>query len=357
VYATCLFCHRPLGRNEVVEAFPVGRRLAFDAARGRLWVVCPSCERWNLTPVEERWEAIEACERRFRATPLRASTENVGLARLPEGLDLVRIGRPLRPEFAAWRYGHRLGRRRRRQQLLVGGGTLAAIGAAVVGGAVVGGAALVAVGAIQLAVWRALGGRRPDEVVAVLRGETPEPVVVCGTHLADVRVWGDERELHLDLRRGDAAFAFVGDAAQRALAALVPHVNRGGALPAEVGDAVAMIQAAGDPAAYLAGYRGPVDEGARSWARVLFLGGDTRRGLAAIPSTERLALEMAAHEEEERRFAEGELAHLEEAWRAAEEIASIADTLLTPPEIEVALRRLTSENPEAASTRAPPSAR
>jgi hypothetical protein len=47
VYATCLFCNQHLGSNDVVETFPVGRRLAFDAARGRLWVVCRHCERWN----------------------------------------------------------------------------------------------------------------------------------------------------------------------------------------------------------------------------------------------------------------------------------------------------------------------
>ncbi len=39
MFKTCIFCKRPLGSNEVVETFPVGRRLAFDAARGRLWVV------------------------------------------------------------------------------------------------------------------------------------------------------------------------------------------------------------------------------------------------------------------------------------------------------------------------------
>ena len=33
MYSTCLFCHRPLGANESVEHFPVGRRLAFDAAK------------------------------------------------------------------------------------------------------------------------------------------------------------------------------------------------------------------------------------------------------------------------------------------------------------------------------------
>jgi hypothetical protein len=114
MYSTCLFCHTQLGANEAVEHFPVGRRLAFDAAKGRLWVVCRKCERWNLTPIEERWEAIEECERCYRGTKLRVSTEQIGLARLSEGLELVRIGRPLRPEFAAWRYGDQFGRRRRK---------------------------------------------------------------------------------------------------------------------------------------------------------------------------------------------------------------------------------------------------
>ena len=87
-----MFCNRPLGINEVIETFPVGRRLAFDAAQGRLWVVCRKCERWNLSPVEERWEAVEMCEKIFRDTRVRVSTENVGLAKHHEGLELVRIG-------------------------------------------------------------------------------------------------------------------------------------------------------------------------------------------------------------------------------------------------------------------------
>src|SRR5688500_8854203 len=122
MYATCLFCNKPLGQNESIEHFPVGRRLAFDAAKGRLWVVCPPCERWNLSPLEERWEAIEESERLYRATRLRAATDQIGLARLGDGTELVRIGEPLRPEFAAWRYGDQFGRRRRRQMLMAGSG-------------------------------------------------------------------------------------------------------------------------------------------------------------------------------------------------------------------------------------------
>src|SRR5437870_1272925 len=136
MYSTCLFCNQDLGSNEVIEQFPIGRRLAFDASKGRLWVVCRKCERWNLSPLEERWEALEECERRFRDTRLRVSTDNIGLARPPAGLELVRVGAALRPEFAAWRYGDQFGRRRRRKMVRVG------LGATIVGGAIAGGVAL-----------------------------------------------------------------------------------------------------------------------------------------------------------------------------------------------------------------------
>src|SRR3982750_3562069 len=126
MYRTCLFCAGDLGHNEAIEHFPIGQRLAFDPARGRLWAVCRRCERWNLSPLEERWEAIEECERLFRDTRLRVSTDHIGLARLREGLDLVRIGSPQRPEIAAWRYGDQFGRRRRRH--LITAGAVAAAG-------------------------------------------------------------------------------------------------------------------------------------------------------------------------------------------------------------------------------------
>ena len=81
MYRTCMFCNRPLGSNQVIEHFPVGRRLAFHEAKGRLWVVCRKCLRWNLTPLEERWEAIEECERIYRDTPVRVSTDNIDVPR------------------------------------------------------------------------------------------------------------------------------------------------------------------------------------------------------------------------------------------------------------------------------------
>lgn len=147
MYATCLFCNASLGANEAIERFPVGRRLAFDAAKGRLWVVCRQCQRWNLSPLAERWEAIDEAERAYRHTKKRVATDNVGLARLRDGTDLIRIGVPLRPEFAAWRYGDSFGRRRRRHLFV-------AASAVIAGGGMVAGAAagVVAIGGASIAL-------------------------------------------------------------------------------------------------------------------------------------------------------------------------------------------------------------
>jgi hypothetical protein len=138
VYSTCLFCLQPLGKNESIESLPLGRRVAFDPRRGRLWILCGRCSRWNLTPFEERWEALEECERLFMATPVRFSTEHIGLARLPEGVKLVRVGAAKDREFAGWRYGYTMVQRNRRHHALMAGalavgavGTIATHGMAI----------------------------------------------------------------------------------------------------------------------------------------------------------------------------------------------------------------------------------
>lgn len=58
-----------------------------------------------------------------------------------------------------------------------------------------------------------------------------------------------------------------------------------------------------------------------------------------MPTTTKLALEMALHEEQERLALEGELWLLERAWIEAEEIAEISDNLLLPESADEFLRR------------------
>src|SRR5256885_7300480 len=186
MYTHCIYCHADLGNNSVIETFPVGRRLAFYAAKGRLWAVCRKCERWNLTPLEERWEAVEDCERRFRAARKRVSTENIGLARLDEGLELVRIGEPLRPEFAAWRYGDQFGRRRRRALVL---GTTVGVftGAVLVGHVATGVAAGGAVQGLQ-ALLNGFNAFRAIRVVARVPVSGGRLLKLRLTHLTKARL-------------------------------------------------------------------------------------------------------------------------------------------------------------------------
>ena len=110
IYSTCIPCQSALGENALIETLPIGRRIAFDARTGRLWVVCQQCARWNLVPFESRRESIEAGEKLYRDSMQRMSTGEIGLATTREGTELVRIGEPLRPEMAAWRYGSQLSR-------------------------------------------------------------------------------------------------------------------------------------------------------------------------------------------------------------------------------------------------------
>ena len=62
-------------------------------------------------------------------------------------------------------------------------------------------------------------------------------------------------------------------------------------------------------------------------------------GDTSIAPADRLALEIAVHEETERRALQGELAALEEMWRQAEELADVADRL---PEVAAESPRIRS---------------
>lgn len=318
-----MFCKRPLGSNDVVETFPVGRRLAFDPARGRLWVVCRKCRRWNLTPLEQRWEAVETCERLFRDTPLRASTDQIGLARHAEGLELVRIGKPPRGEFAAWRYGDLFRRRLRKYAavtpLSTAAGLLvaqASLPAAVPFGVL---AAVLAWSYRGTAAKTLIGGREASEAPM-------DPGAVVKFSRMDVETIkmfpadGTPGFVVEMIRRGRGA-SFAGDDARRVASVILPKLNQSGGTRRAVQAAVAEIEVRGHPERYLAH---AVPDNARRNKR------DISGYVKNMPKPTRLALEMALHEEQERRALEGELWVLEQAWREAEEIAAIADRLLLP---------------------------
>ena len=338
MYSACLFCNRALGANEAIEPFPIGRRLAFDAAKGRLWVVCPSCARWNLSPFDERWEAIEECERRFRGTLMRTSTPNIGLARLRDGTELVRIGRPLRPELAAWRYGVRFGRRFRRAAFAAGAGGMALAGATAAGFAA---PALALGGAAAAAAWLA---REHGALVRVAHGG--RVLAVTRSDLAETRLTSLDGEdaWALRLRHRSGSVEIRGAAAMRTLARVLARLNGLGARGATVDQAVAQLEIYGDRANMLATMARHSERAAAAWRSQvrrfkLAEGLDVLvqpyvpLAIATLPREGRLALEMALNEEDEARALAGELAELERAWREAEEIAAIADDLLLPSSV------------------------
>ena len=336
MYTTCIHCNTDLGRNEAFETFPVGTRLAFDAKHGRLLVVCRRCARWYLSPLDERWETIEEAERRFRDSRLRVSTDNVGLARLREGVDLIRIGEAQRPEMAAWRYGDQFGKRRSRQMLITG---------AVVGTAVTLAGGIIYIGASvgSLAgVWGNAGIR--DVLVhglpSTIIGRIPLPdgqlVRVRRTHARNsvIERTVDSEEFVLSFDSIEGKHVLRGEDAMRVAARLMPTVNRFGGSAKQVADAVGFLDEIGDPVRVLRtlqqrfGGSHDANKSVNRWKRSMSNVQPQDRGaLKSFAPRDRLALEMALHEESERRAMDGELAALEAAWREAEEIANIADNM------------------------------
>ena len=334
MYRTCIFCSGDLGTNDALEPFPVSRSIAFDGWKGRLWAICPRCARWNLAPIEERWEAVEAAEKLFVDARLRVQSENVGLARLRDGTRLIRVGQAVPGELAAWRYGDQLVKRRQKYLLVAGAG--AAVGAAIFGGMMwltASGAAYSLVNA-GLQVFRQKRQRKVIYRLPAERSPTGQPVVLRRWHAAgsvlrpglvdgialvvpdaarkDPKTdgWGKTKYVAEPLVLADAD-------ARTFLSRAMVHLNDKGASRKKLAGAVDLLGSAGSAEDFL---RRTAGEGRTLAAR------KDMPGRALVPEGA-LALEMALHEESERRALEGELVLLQSAWREAEEIAAIADKL------------------------------
>jgi hypothetical protein len=381
MYSSCLFCNADLGTNDVVETFPIGRRLAFDAEKGRLWVICRRCARWNLAPIEERWEAIECCERRFRSSRLRYSTDNIGLAQLHEGVDLVRIGRALRPEVAAWRYGIEL--IRRQSGSLIGAGTqLLRQGVRLINNAASAIAAREPSLRAEEPLIRLRLFRLRHRVLDVAADDHGRRVTLRYGHLDDAElIRPDANEpWRLRVRHDHGLTTLSGDAGLRSASKILAALNASGASTDEVRYATSKIEDAEDESGYFSRIAAlamrtswgrfpdapdgptvapPVASVAERlalqitnrsfWGRGA-IGSDPQTLLLRLPLVDRLALEMAANEDTERRAMEGELAGLAAAWRDAEEIAAIADGLFDDNELSVLRDRLRDGASVSAST-------
>lgn len=364
MYSTCLFCHADLGSNETVDGCLTGTRLAFDSAKGRLWVVCTHCGRWNLTALDERWEPIERCEQLFRDTWQRFTIENVGLARTKSRLELIRIGAALTPEVASWRYGSRLERRlpsASTRRLIQRGGQAVARGVA----------AMLARGAAvahlsDATTLRLSTLRRKHAVLAQGTDDAGKSVVIRYHHLADAMLIRPERGAPWRVSVAhDGGRSMLSEGAGLITAGrLLAVLNFAAVSNAEVHWACTKLGDAVDPAGFFTRIASlalrtewgrhpdavetkPAEAAATTIAERLALGLASRSfwghggtsskpsmPLYRLPSANRLALEMAANEDMERRALAGEIADLRNAWREAEEIAAIADDLFTDRALE-----------------------
>jgi hypothetical protein len=334
VYSTCLYCTKNLGGNEVLETLPIGRRVVFDAARGRLWVVCPACAKWNLVPFDTRLETIDACERIFRDTRMRFSTDNIGLARAREGLELVRIGPALRPEFAAWRYGDRFASRRRRN-IVVG----VTVGAALVGGVIGLQVFVGSMGGVQFAIQGASRAYERHRIATrFVREAGGEPLTLSRSDVKGSRLqrvegppahWG----LSVPARIGVRGNWFRGGKVKESV------LLTGGDAIVALGHVLPVIAGTAGSRKHVRGAVELIEEHNTLESLVTRAGLRSDHGpglgkLAKIGAEPRLALEMLANEDSERRWLEGELRLLERQWREADRLAVIADGLAVPGDVD-----------------------
>jgi hypothetical protein len=340
MYRHCPSCTRDLGENEALEHFPVGKRLAYDLGRGRLWVLCPRCRAWNLAPIEERWEAVEESERLFEKAEEGLATEHIALGRLPDGTELVRIGKAEGPELAGWRYANRISARWKRAQTTGGLATAAWV---IAGPSGIGGPLLpvLIVGGVGVATWQWVKRReRRLEFHPLGREDDPHArVVLSPGRLRNLRLLpGTEEEgeglppddWSLDLPTvGGGRIIIPGELRSRALRLSLLELNKQIGKPAHVKKAMDRVVEAGDSERLVATAAQSLAAGNDFNGRLSSVFGDPKSLKGSHPVL-RLALEIAANEEAERIALEGELYRLQLEWREAEELAAISDNLLVP---------------------------
>lgn len=323
MYSSCAFCNARLSDDGGPSGLSVGRRFAFDEWRGRLWVVCQRCARWNLTPLEDRLERIETLARVAREAKAVSATDHVALLRWGR-YDLIRVGRPPRIELAGWRYGERLRTRRRERAMVVVPLTVAAVGLVVAANVAFG-------GAFGFGVWNF--GRLADGLYVGLVGRRrvrlPEPHVCdhCGTPLKFQAKDVQHARLVPDPRSGfgllltcplchHEATLLTGEVAQAILRPGLAYLNLRRASRHRADEAAVIVGTAGGP------------------DRLLHDIARRELTIRSLRPDRQLALEMAVDER-------AEMEELERQWRDAEELADIADgPLSATPELEEAWRDL-----------------
>lgn len=332
----CLFCHRPFPENGVFAHVPLGRRIAFDPVRGRLWTVCGHCFRWTLAPIEDREQALYELERAAHdlGRPV-ANTAHVALLDVKHVL-LIRVGEASLVEQAWWRYGRELRKRKASFDSTTSRLTAYTFGAMAFVGEVMGlGDPDVPIDWQDSPVkdilrWRRFGW-------AAWHGRVSCPF--CHSTLRALRY--DLSWWVYPIPDGDGAmsvgvpcprcdpwtpeniYRIEGPQAENVLRRCLAYQNISGAPEGVIRDAAQVIEDAGSPGEF-----------------ALRLG-ERRQSLWRLGATGGVALEIALGESAESRLLDLEVRAVEFLWRQEEALARIIDEELTPRGLlEAHLRRL-----------------
>lgn len=187
---------------------------------------------------------------------------------------------------------------------------------------------------------RYISGRR---IVMRVRGQGGDPVIIRRVDVPRIRLVKTVSDdgWKMSVERGKRRIEVTGSRALDAMGPILARVNWAGASKRRIAKAVGELEEVGDPARY---FRVALGKVAQATAE--------SRHLQRLPGPIRVALEMAAHEDSERRALEGDLARLEQRWEEAEELAAISDDLLLPASVQrrfqMIKRQVLGDEPEAA---------
>jgi hypothetical protein len=107
MYTHCLVCRTPFPHRGELDSLPHGEWVAYDPLQGRLWMVCRSCKRWSLVPLESRWETLEELEGLVSGEARLLSRTNAIALFQTGSLRIIRVGKADLSEESWWRFGQR----------------------------------------------------------------------------------------------------------------------------------------------------------------------------------------------------------------------------------------------------------
>jgi hypothetical protein len=321
LFTKCLFCGCGFPRNSLFNLVPPGERLAYDPERSRIWSICARCQRWNLIPIDDRYDAIDVLERAVSDRGhFLAGTANISWYQVDD-ISVIRIGPARLIERVSWRYGRELIKRGRSYERPRTRFVAATLGAFARLGEAFGAFELDRdwgpSGAADILRWQRFGS-------VAWTGRTPCPYChsVLHTLYFGVSWWLRPRFDHGRLVVGVPCtrcdpwtprnvFDVTGTSAQQLLRRALAYQHIAGASEREVTHATKLIERSG------------------SAERLVLDLSDGRTSLWSLGPLRTLALEIAANHLSERRQLELRLHGIEAEWRIEEGLAAIIDDELS----------------------------